>query len=79
MNELTYFEKIQQMNCGVCGEEGPSIGHQIKPDSKYLTVPLCNDCLNGSFNGWHGQRRIWSVMKKDEMSVLNDTLDRLLS
>lgn len=78
MSELTYSEKIQQMDCAVCGEEGPSIGYQIKPDSNYLTVPLCNDCLNGRFNGWHGEKRMWKLLKMDELDVLNETLRKIL-
>jgi hypothetical protein len=38
---------------------------------------LCKDCHQGSHNGIHGRRAIWDVMKKDELSVLNDTIEKL--
>lgn len=44
---------------------------------QYLCIPLCKDCHQGSFNGIHGQKRIWSALKKTEMSCLNDTIGRL--
>jgi hypothetical protein len=67
------------MPCEVCGAHGPSDAHHIKQGLQYLCIPLCRDCHQGSFNGIHGQARIWAVYKKDEMSVLNDVIARLTS
>jgi len=47
--------------------------------NQYLCIPLCKDCHQGSFNGIHGQARIWKVMKLDEMDVLNLTLAKLFN
>lgn len=66
------------MPCGVCGQSGPSDAHHIKQHMQYLCIPLCKDCHQGGFNGIHGQARIWAVYKHDEMSVLNDTLAKLI-
>jgi hypothetical protein len=42
-------------------------------------VALCKDCHQGSFNGWHGQKRMWSVMKMDEQDALNVTIERVIA
>ena len=33
--------------------------------------------FGGGFNGWHGQKTMWRVMKMDELAALNVTLERL--
>ena len=76
--ERTHLAAIKSMPCGVCGADAPSEAHHIEQHKQYLCIPLCADCHRGSFNGWHGQRRIWSVLKKTELSVLNETIERLL-
>lgn len=75
--EREHLRRVKEMPCGVCGTAGPSDAHHIKQGLQYLCIPLCKDCHQGSFNGIHGQARIWSVYKKDEMTVLNDTIKSL--
>jgi len=76
--EREHLAIIKEMPCGVCDAAGPSDAHHIVQHEQYLCIPLCKDCHQGSFNGIHGQARIWSVYKKTEMSVLNETLRNLL-
>jgi hypothetical protein len=81
-NKLTAIErlhiaKIKEMPCGVCGQTGPSDAHHIEQHMQYLCIPLCKDCHQGSHNGIHGRRSIWNVLKKSELSVLNDTIRAL--
>jgi hypothetical protein len=81
-NKLTAIErlhiaKIKEMPCGVCGQAGPSDAHHIEQHKQYLCIPLCKDCHQGSHNGIHGRRSIWNVLKKSELSVLNDTIRAL--
>jgi len=76
--EREHLAKIKEMACGVCDTAGPSDAHHIVQHEQYLCIPLCKDCHQGSFNGIHGQARIWNVYKKTEMSVLNETLRNLL-
>ena len=78
-DEKRHLQKIKEMPCGVCNAPGPSDAHHIKQGLQYLCIPLCKDCHQGSFNGIHGQARIWSVLKKDEMTVLNGIIERLSS
>lgn len=73
-----HLATIKQMDCGVCGQTGPSDAHHIEQHKQYLCIPLCKDCHQGSHNGWHGNRAIWNVKKLTEMDVLNNTLAQLL-
>jgi len=75
--EREHLQRIKEMPCGVCGAHGPSDAHHIRQGLQYTCIPLCKDCHQGSFNGIHGQARIWSVYKKDVMTVLNDTIKKL--
>lgn len=82
-NKLTPKQKshlaaVKQLPCGVCGAVGQSEAHHIEQHYQYLCIPLCADCHRGSFNGIHGQRRLWNVLKKTELTVLNDTIEKLI-
>ena len=75
--ERAHIGRIKSMPCGVCDAPAPSDAHHIVQHQQYLCIPLCKDCHQGSHNGIHGQARIWSVKKKTEMTVLNETIRRL--
>ena len=77
-SERRHLQKVKSLPCGVCGAAGPSDAHHIEQHKQYLCIPLCRDCHQGSHNGIHGEKRIWSVYKKTELSVLNDTIKTLL-
>ena len=77
--ESTHIERIKGMGCVVCNAPGPSDAHEIKQGQWFTSIPLCKDCHQGSHNGIHGQARIWSVMKMDELSALNETIRQVLS
>lgn len=82
-NKLTPREKahlatIKEMPCGVCEAAAPSESHHVEQGQQYTAIPLCADCHRGGHNGIHGQKRIWNVLKKSELSVLNDTIRRLV-
>lgn len=74
-----YLATIKAMPCGVCGVSGPSDAHHIEQGLHHLCIPLCKDCHQGSHNGIHGRRHMWNVMRKTEMSVLNDTIKKITS
>jgi hypothetical protein len=46
---------------------------------QYTCVALCKDCHQGSFMGWHGQKRAWAIRKMEEIDALNITIERLLN
>lgn len=75
--ERQHIARVKALPCGVCGTPGPSHAHHIEQGSQYTVIPLCFDCHQGRHNGIHGQKRIWNVLKKTELSVLNDTIRSL--
>lgn len=75
--EGAHLAAVKSLPCSVCDAPAPSDAHHIKQGQHFTTVALCKDCHQGSFNGIHGQRRMWMVMKMDELAALNVTLRRL--
>ena len=76
--ERPHIARIAALPCGVCGASGPSEVHEIRQGAWFTSIPLCPDCHRGSFNGIHGQRRIWNVKKLDELAVLGNTVAALM-
>lgn len=77
--EKAYVGLVKELQCSVCDAPPPSDAHHVKQHRQYTVVALCKDCHQGSFNGWHGQRRMWSVMKMDEQDALNVTIERVVA
>lgn len=79
--EHEHVERVKLLSCGVCdgggGYAAPSEAHHLEQGLHFTVIPLCDDCHRGGFNGLHGERRMWMVTKKTELSVLNDTIRRL--
>lgn len=75
--ERLHIERIKTMGCVVCGLPGPSECHELEQGQWFTSIPLCPDCHRGSINGIHGQKRMWSVMKLDELSALNKTIGQI--
>ena len=85
MKRSDHMKLVKELPCAVCGQAGPSDAHHILagrvPGRKVddmLTIPLCKDCHQGSHNGIHGERRMWDVMRKNELDCLADTIARLM-
>lgn len=76
--ERVHLARVKELPCSVCGAAGPSEAHHIEQHKQYTCIPLCESCHRSNFNGIHGQARIWKVLKKTEMSCLNDTIKKLL-
>lgn len=77
-HERAHVDQIKQLDCGVCGAAGPCDAHELEQGQWFTSIPLCRSCHMDGFNGIHGQARIWKVLKKTEMSVLNDTIKELV-
>lgn len=77
--ERRHLARVKELACSVCDEPGPSEAHHVKQGSQYLCVALCEDCHRGARNGLHGQRRMWSIKKMDELDALQVTLQRLMT
>jgi hypothetical protein len=75
--ERMHLALVKELNCSVCDAPGPSEAHHIKQGLQYTCVALCPDCHRGPVLGWHGQKRMWSIKKMDELDALNKTIENL--
>jgi hypothetical protein len=75
--ERLHIARIKRMPCIICEAPPPSECHEIHQAQWFTSMPLCADCHRGSINGIHGQKRIWSVYKMDELAALNETIRKL--
>lgn len=75
--ELGHIARVKALPCSVCNAPPPCDAHHINQGQHWTVVACCKDCHQGTFNGWHGQKRMWAVMKLDEIAALNITLQRL--
>ena len=85
MRPRKYIEVIKSLPCALCGASGPSDAHHIREGQgmaqradDFLAIPLCKDCHQGQHNGIHGNRAMWKVMKKTELDLLAETIERLV-
>jgi hypothetical protein len=76
-DESAHMEWVKSQPCSVCDAGPPTAAHHIDQGNHYTTIPLCEDCHQGSLNGIHGQRVMWKVMRKNEQLCLNETIARL--
>ena len=77
-DEREHVDRVKAMSCAVCDAHGISEAHEIEQGEWFLSIPLCADCHRGSLNGIHGQKVMWRVMKKTELSCLNETIRELV-
>lgn len=78
LQEREHVTRVKELSCAVCFKPGPSEAHELQQGQWFTSIPLCESCHRSGFNGIHGQARIWSVLKKTEMSCLNDTIKELV-
>ena len=77
--ERRHLASVKELPCSVCDAAPPSDAHHVKQHRQFTCIALCKDCHQGSFMGWHGQKRAWAIKKMDELDALNITIERLLS
>lgn len=78
-DDSEWLAMVKRQPCSVCLRAGPSAAHHTKQGNHRTAIALCFDCHQGSKNGWHGQKRMWAVMKVDENDALNVTLRHIWS
>ena len=76
--ERAHLGKVKELPCSVCDAPAPSDAHHFKQDLQYVVIALCKDCHQGAFNGWHGQRNMWRVMKMEQIDALELTIKRVI-
>jgi len=72
--EREHLQNIKSLPCCVCGDHAPSEAHHVRQESAYYCVPLCVDCHRDI----HGMKRVWKVMKMDEIDALAKTIKMLM-
>lgn len=81
--EKAHIVRVKLLPCSVCdcggGEGAPSEAHEQRQGHWWTAIALCAGCHRSSFNGWHGQKRIWLIKKMDELDALGVTIARLFS
>ena len=75
--EREHVTRIKEMGCIICNRGGPSEAHEIEQGQWFTSLPLCSDCHRGVQNGIHGQKRMWNILKLDELKALNLTLQKI--
>jgi hypothetical protein len=78
-SERRHIEAVKSLACSVCDAPPPSECHEPEQGLWFASAALCADCHRGSFNGWHGQRRAWSLRKLSEIDAIAKTVERLMS
>lgn len=76
--ERKHLALVKSLPCSVCGTNGPSDAHHVKQGLQYTCIALCKDCHMNPILGWHGQKRMWSIQKMNEIDALNETIKNLL-
>ena len=74
--EREHLARVKELECSLCGADGPSSAHHIQQGLHFATIALCFECHQGRL-GWHGDKTLWRVRKMDELAALNITLARL--
>lgn len=76
--ERDHIELVKSLDCSVCDAPGPSECHEIKQGDWWTSCSLCSSCHRDGVNGLHGQKRMWKIMKIDELGALSVTIRRAL-
>lgn len=76
--ERAHVGRVKALPCSICDKPGPSAAHHIEQGEHYTVVALCEDCHQGSANGWHGRKAMWRLRKMSELRALNVTIGRLV-
>jgi hypothetical protein len=80
--EREYVRLVKLQPCSVCdaggGESNPSEAHEMKQGQWFTSMALCESCHRGPLLGIHGQKRMWSLKKMDELDALAITIQRIM-
>lgn len=75
--ERAHVERVKESGCACCDTPGLVEAHEIEQGQWFTSIGLCSDCHRGP-NGLHGTKAYMRVRKLTELSMLNETLRRLM-
>ena len=82
LKEREYIGRVKLLPCGNCGASPPSSAHHIIENGTrvghYATIPLDYECHQGN-QGIHGDKTLWRITKNTELSILADTIKKLVN
>jgi hypothetical protein len=73
--EREHLRLVKLCACGWCDKAG-GFAHHTKQGNHFTTIGTCWDCHQGPM-GWHGDRTLMRIYKRDENDALNGTLRRV--
>ena len=83
-SERKHMGRVAELPCSCCGAHGVQVHHirdgqgMAQRASNWLTVPLCPECHTGP-RGLHGDKSIMRTLKLDELDLLANTIQRLMT
>jgi len=89
VTEKEWMNAVAELGCGMCrrmgyGETPAQLHHpregvgMAQRQSNWLVIPLCPAHHTGS-KGWHGTRDDFKRHGVDELDILSDTLEMLIT
>ena len=85
-SEKAYMSMVAELPCSCCGDNTPVELHHIREGqggsqraSHFLVIPLCVGCHRDNKLGFHGERINWRIYKKDELTCLADTINKIFN
>lgn len=82
--DKAHMGRVAELPCACCGTHGVQVHHiregqgMAQRASNFLVCPLCPECHTGPY-GVHGDKSRMRARKLDELAMLADTIERLLS
>lgn len=74
--ERSHVDLVKSVPCSVCDAPPPSDAHEPVQGLWFCAISLCRECHQGA-QGWHGDKTLWRIFKRDEWEALNITLKRV--
>jgi hypothetical protein len=76
--ERDYVAVVKSVGCVSCdAQPGVTEAHEIEQGFWYTSISLCADCHRGD-HGIHGDKVYMRIRKQTELSLLNETLRRVM-
>jgi len=82
--DKAHMNRVAELPCACCGAEGVQVHHirtgqgMSQRASNFLTLPLCVGCHTGPY-GVHGDKSRMRARKLDELTMLADTIERIVT
>jgi hypothetical protein len=73
--ESEHMALVKSVACGWCDGAG-GYAHHIRQGLHWVTVATCWECHQGP-QGWHGDKTLSRIFKRDELDALNITIERV--